>query len=111
MLYRKVYMKEWKSMVNKNRRPCNGVMSGISGRLHLVIDKDLLDGDPKKSGDLECEFQGWIIFSLLNRQNGLPGHPDLLCECLLGHIVHRAVDLDLILHLNPTPHIFVHNIP
>ena len=53
----------------------------------FLVLKDILQRDSKSSCNLEGEGDGWHVFPLLKRDNGLPGTADTVGQFLLRHFI------------------------
>ncbi len=53
----------------------------------FLVLKDILRRDSKSSRNLEGEGDGWHVFPLLKRDNGLPGTADSVGKFLLRYFI------------------------
>jgi len=52
--------------------------------LKIILPKETVEVSLEATGEIETEFQGWIVLVVLNHVNGLPRDTDILGKFKLG---------------------------
>ena len=76
----------------------------------IIVDEHLFYIYFEIPGNFKGQIKGRDIFSLFNRENGLPVYSYSMGKAVLCQIIHCPEYLDIILHPYPIPRISGRNI-